>query len=244
MSLRDSGALPGRPPRRAGGGWRRASPRLVLGLGLVLLGILFTCDNMGVLDAGEYLRFWPALLLAFGGLQVLTAAQTSQRVGGAVWAFVGGWLLLDEVGVVRCQLWDLWPLLLVFLGGSFVLRALRPRQAQAEGGDAVHSFALMSGVTRRSSSPAFAGGSLTAVMGGVELDLREARLPPGGATLDAFAMWGGIEIRVPPSWAVEGRVLPLMGGFEDSTAPPAPEDATGTLVVTGTAIMGGVEIKN
>jgi hypothetical protein len=74
------------------------------------------------------------------------------------------------------------------------------------------------------------------------VDLRNAAIN-GDAVIDVFAMWGGIEIRVPESWTVVGRVTPLMGGFEDHTR--APQAATThRLTVRGMVIMGGVEIKN
>jgi hypothetical protein len=81
-----------------------------------------------------------------------------------------------------------------------------------------------------------------AVMGGCEIDLRHASLEDGQAVFDTFAMWGGIEIRVPEDWAVESHVVPLLGGFEDKTRQPA--DAKQRLVITGIAIMGGVGVKN
>ena len=69
-------------------------------------------------------------------------------------------------------------------------------------------------------------------MGGVTLDLRQAKMTPEGAVLDAFAFWGGIEIKVPESWQVRGEVIPLMGGFEDKTR-PKPGAVEGTLVIPG-----------
>jgi hypothetical protein len=56
-------------------------------------------------------------------------------------------------------------------------------------------------------------------------------------------MWGGIEIRVPEAWSVSGRVVPILGGFEDKTR-PAQGATAHRLVVRGFAIMGGIEIKN
>ena len=79
-------------------------------------------------------------------------------------------------------------------------------------------MAILSGVNRGNNSPAFRGGDLTAVMGGCEIDLRQAAIN-GDATIDVFAMWGGIEIRVPGNWTVAFHVTPDLGGVEDKTRP-------------------------
>ena len=63
------------------------------------------------------------------------------------------------------------------------------------------------------------------------------------AVVDVFAMWGGIEIRVPEDWAVSNQVVPLMGGVEDKTRPPRGGTAH-RLTLRGVAFMGGIEIKN
>ena len=56
----------------------------------------------------------------------------------------------------------------------------------------------MGGVIRRSNSQTFEGADLTAVMGGCEIDLRQASMAPGGeAVIDVFAFWGGIDVKVP-----------------------------------------------
>ena len=78
-----------------------------------------------------------------------------------------------------------------------------------------------SGIVKRSHRPVdFRGGSVTAVMGGVELDLRKANLT-STAYLDVVAFWGGIEIKVPAGWTVDARVVPLMGAFENKVDSPA-----------------------
>ena len=107
----------------------------------------------------------------------------------------------------------------------------------------IRAAALLGGVKRRNASRDFRGGDATAVMGGCELDLREARIASGEAVLDVFAFWGGVEVRVPPDWAVVLRGMPVLGAIEDqTTAAGVPKRAT--LVIKGVAIMGGVEIKN
>jgi predicted membrane protein len=77
-------------------------------------------------------------------------------------------------------------------------------------------------------------------MGGVELDLRGATAAPGGAVIDVFVMWGGIEIWVPPDWAVSNEVMVLMGGADDKST--GAQDARSRLTVRGFCVMGGIEI--
>jgi hypothetical protein len=60
--------------------------------------------------------------------------------------------------------------------------------------------------------------------------------------LDTFAFWGGIEIRVPDDWEVISQGSAALGGFVNNAR--SQPGAKRRLVVTGLAIMGGVEVKN
>ncbi|HET8646769.1 MAG TPA: LiaF domain-containing protein, partial [Vicinamibacteria bacterium] len=103
--------------------------------------------------------------------------------------------------------------------------------------------ALLGGVKRISRATDFPGGSCSAMLGGCEIDLREAAMPEGRtAVLDTLALMGGVEVRVPDDWSVETRGMAVLGGFEDKTRRPL--DDRKKLVVTGLAVMGGVEVKN
>jgi hypothetical protein len=104
-------------------------------------------------------------------------------------------------------------------------------------------FAVMSGIERRLRGENFASAELTAIMGGCELDLRQAEMRGNEAHITAFALWGGIEIRVPDHWVVVNRSMALMGGVEDTTRNI---EAVGrpTLYVHGFALMAAIEIKN
>jgi hypothetical protein len=185
------------------------------------------------------------------------AAVLAQKSGwGWLWVVAGGWTLLDALDVIDLDFWEIFfPLALVAVGFVLVTRGVRGAGGAASGSAAgnsvadreskTHAFAFMSGNVRKNDSEAFRGGDLMAFMGGVELDLRQARAIPEGAVIDAFTMWGGIEIRVPEDWRVVSEVLPLLGGFEDKTKPPAdPAAIRGRLLVRGVAVMGGIEVKN
>jgi hypothetical protein len=79
-------------------------------------------------------------------------------------------------------------------------------------------------------------------MGGCELDLRHAAID-GEAVIDVFALWGGIDIRVPENWTVVSRVTPVLGGVDDKTRPAAGASLH-RLVLRGFVVMAGVEVKN
>ena len=224
--------------------FRHLLPRLLFGTWLAAVGILFTLDNVGLVDADDWLRYWPVLLVALGAGLLISAASPGELVWGILWMVVGGGMLLDRLDILPVEVGDFWPLALVVVGVLLVLRGVRPRAPAADDSSTAHAFAMLSGVSRKVGSVAFAGGSATAVMGGVELDLRGATMVRDQVAVDCFAMWGGIEITVPPDWTVVSRVWPFMGGFEDQTTPPAPEDQTGVLVVTGSAVMGGITVSN
>ncbi|MBL4636123.1 MAG: DUF1707 domain-containing protein [Kofleriaceae bacterium] len=82
------------------------------------------------------------------------------------------------------------------------------------------------------------------LMGGVQLDFREAVLAPGITTLTVMACMGGVEILVPPGLAVECHGIGIMGGFEGVERSPAiPEPGQSLLRITGLALMGGVDVK-
>ena len=221
----------------------RLTPQLLMGLIIIAVGVVFTLDNLGMVRAEDYLRYWPVGFIVVGVLK-LWQSRGGGAFAGLLFILAGAWLLLDMFDVVHVSFWELWPLVLVLFGASMVWQGIRGsrRQSSMDANATISALAVLGGVARGNNSRAFRGGDLTAVMGGCEIDLRQAAID-GEAVIDVFAMWGGVEIRVPEDWTIVGRVMPLLGGFEDKTRPP--QGATmHRLVVRGLVIMGGVEVKN
>jgi hypothetical protein len=112
----------------------------------------------------------------------------------------------------------------------------------AGGDEVVNAFAFMGGVRRNIVSPAFRRGNLTAIMGGVVLDMRQSQASGGETVVELFAIWGGIEVKVPPDWQVVNDITPIMGGVEDRSLHTQP--IRHRLVLKGAVIMAGVEVKS
>jgi predicted membrane protein len=224
---------------------RRSVPQLILGLVIVTVGVLLTLDTLGIVDANVTLRFWPAAIIALGLAKLWQGWRyQSGLIGGTILTGIGLWLLFDELDLIAASVWQLWPVVLVVLGGIIVWRSLNaPPPAPKDDNSTISAVAVLSGVARGNNSTAFRGGDLTAIMGGCEIDLRKAQIH-GEAVIDVFAMWGGIEIRVPEEWTVIGQVTPFMGGFDDKTRPSPQGTSAHRLVVRGFIMMAGVEVKN
>lgn len=220
------------------------TPRLIVGLAILALGTLWTLDNLNILESEDFTQWWPAVLVAIGAVQFFN--RRTNRIGPVLLMVAGVFLLAVTVGGYDFDLGDLIPLAIALFGAKLVWDAVGRRSARAgiaNDDSTVSSFAMMAGVHWQSTSRAFRGGEVNAIMGGVELDLRKVEIKPGeDPVIDALAIMGGVEIFVPMGWKIVASVLPIMGGFEDKTS--GSSETGPTLTVRGTAIMGAIVVSN
>ena len=223
----------------------RLSPQLILGVGIVALGVVFLLDNLGIIYVRDVWDFWPALLIIFGLSKLAQPKGASGRIVGLIFTVIGAAFLLDNLRLIHFNLWDYWPVILVFIGVSMVWRAWAAGSSTPAGGESegnISAAAILGGVKRVSNTPDFRSAELTAIMGGCDIDLRQASIKSSPAVINIFTMWGGVDIKVPNDWSVEVQGLPLLGGFDDKTFHP--QNSSKRLLVKGLALMGGVEILN
>lgn len=224
----------------------------MIGLVLIALGVLFLLDTTGAVD-GAFSSWWPLLLVLWGAGAL--AVERGRSIPGTLVLLLGVGFLLENLDVLgEDWLGRYWPVALIVVGAAFLLGAIglrgslrrrAPRGVRA-GEDWLDATAVQAGRGERVTSVAWHGGRATAVLGGVEIDLRESRPAPEGAVLHTTAFMGGVEIKVPEEWEVVVHGTPFLGGFEDKTRPVRGSipDGRPRLEVVGTAVMGGVEITN
>ncbi len=226
----------------------RISAQLVFGLIVLAVGVILMLDNLDLIYADQYLRWWPALVLGYGLVRLFD--PTCNRFWSIFWVLAGTVLLLDHLDLFEFSLHTWWPIVLIAIGGAVLWGSYRktPGQTAILTGDkglsddsTLNLTAIMGGFERRNNSRDFRGGKITAIMGGCELDLRQADIREA-AVLEVFAIWGGISLKVPETWTVQLEGMPIMGGFSDETRPI--HGSTKRLVIRGSVVMGGVEIKN
>ena len=194
------------------------------GVVLLFLGSVFLLRAMHV----PWIRLrlvWPAFLVVVGAVVIWQALRRREKPPG------------EPPGDLKE------PGLRGTTAGLAVASHLRDNGGQM--GAALHEFALMGGGEGIVRAQDFRGGDVTAIMGGFQIDLRGAGLAGDSATIDVFTLFGGVEFKVPPEWNVVMNGSPILGVFTNSTRPLGGGAAPGkTLIVRGTAIMGGVEVKN
>lgn len=229
---------------------RRASTtRWIFGMLLVAIGVLFLLDSTGAIEVDSaWDVIWPTILAFLGAWFLIR--ERGRSVLGAVLLLLGAGFFAEHAEWIRGGwIGRYWPVALILVGLAILLEATgasrrRETERSERGEDWLDSSAFMSGRKERVTSHAWRGGDVTAIMGGVELDLRDAEPAAEGAVLDVTAVMGGVEVRVPEGWRVELRGTPILGGFEDKTTSPRGAERPPTLRVVGTAVMGGVEVKH
>ncbi len=81
------------------------------------------------------------------------------------------------------------------------------------------------------------------LLGGLNLDLSQAEIPPEGAQLTLIALIGGAELRVPPGIDVQTGGFSLLGGHDSDLDGSAPANAP-RVRVRVYSLIGGVEVKS
>ena len=216
-----------------------ARSRTALALVLIVIGVVLTLDSTGVLGTGVG-RWWPLLFIGVGIVKVRQPREDGQRAAGMAFLLLGG--LFQVMSLLASG--SSWALLMVALGLFLLKQGVEgPRTEAISESPYLDDMALIGYLKRSHHAVDFRGGSITAVMGGVEIDLRKVTVTSGTAYLDVFAFWGGIEIKVPSGWRVDASVAPVMGAFENKADSLSVSGGPG-LVVRGYAIMGAVTIRS
>lgn len=213
--------------------------QIVLGLGIVAAGVALLLANTEVGQAQQIMRdWWPVFVIGAG----LYSWWVNPRnyVWSLIVIIVGSLLLVRTLGQVDINMFAvIWPIILVGIGANIISNAgMSSNKFEGKGDKPV---AVLGGSSSVDVSDDYKGGSATAVLGGVNLDLSKAKIKKE-ATLSVNVFMGGLELRVPDDVIVKNRTTAMLGGFEDKTKPVKGKSAP-VLYIEGSIAMGGVEVK-
>jgi hypothetical protein len=228
----------------------RRGPRggIITGASIVVIGIVLLLSQIGLIHLQAIWRFWPLFFVVVGLSKLFEATVPSQRIWGGMIAVIGCLLLAHYFGHFRYGIDQIWPLFVIGGGLSLLFQSYWTRRsgtAEPLEGGSLNSVNIFGGSDRKIRDQNFRGGTVFACFGGFQLDLTQSQIEGDKAVIEATAIFGGGEIRVPITWNVVVEGSGIFGGYEDSTLhSPTAEQPAKTLVVRGAAVFGGVEVKN
>ncbi|WP_353942827.1 DUF1707 domain-containing protein [Streptomyces sp. HUAS MG91] len=110
-------------------------------------------------------------------------------------------------------------------------------------GGSAWGVGILSGFERKGRWTAPSRFDCVAVMGGGELDLREANFESRETVINCVAIMGGVNVIVPPGVEVVVRGIGIMGGFDQSESGVPGDPGAPRVVITGFAFWGGVGVE-
>jgi predicted membrane protein len=224
--------------------------RVIIGVVLVLAGLFLVVRNTGFFpDFIDNVIFsWQMLLVVIGLVMTIGA---SEKTGGIIVMAVGGFFMIPLLFRETFHMYNMfWPAVFIIIGVIFISTKRRgwgtATSKGIAGDDYVDLVNVFSGGERQIVSQNFQGGKISAVFGGIELDLTKAKLTQGVSVLDIACVFGGATIIVPDDWYVTIEVTPVLGGFSDTRKlnPGRTVDPAKHLLIKGAVVFGGGEVKS
>lgn len=243
---------------------RSKNSHIWTGAFIILIGVV-ALIKASVTDVPDWVFSWKTFLIALGVFLGL-----KHGFKGAAWfilIIVGGAFLIQDINPeVRTERY-IWPGIMIIVGLFLILRP-RHRKRRDETipdnkysgpgdtttildeeeswsqDDFIDSTSIFGGSKKTILSKDFKGGDIVNIFGGTELNLTQADIK-SKAELEITTVFGGMKLVVPSNWEVKSEVVTIFGGLEDKRSiQPGSEGSGKTLLLKGTVIFGGIDIKS
>lgn len=220
--------------------------RILWGIVLVLLGIIWGLNATGVTNIDIFFDGWWTLFIIVPSA-ISFFEKGNNKISSLIFLIIGVLLLLAAQGLFEFEiLWEiLLPTIVVLIGLSLIFGNkvdfnVKEKTKCLDSKDTENIFAAFGEQNVNKAGENFEKANLNAIFGSVKLDLREAKLEKETA-IGAWAIFGGIEILVPKDCIVKVKGTPIFGGISNERKNN--EDAKKTIYIEGYAVFGGIEIK-
>ncbi len=214
--------------------------QFVLGLLLIVAGLLAFLSNADIWSTRAILSDWWPLIFIIAGVYMLWV-NVRNYVLPTLMMFFGAIMLINTLGIGKVDIGTVFlSMILVGVGVSVLVGSIGNKKHEVVESDD-NIIAILGASSSKNTSKNFTGASVSAFMGGIELDISKAVIKKT-AVLNVAIMMGGLELRVPEDIKIVNRTQSALGGIEDKTSQTKTDDDQ-TLIIQGVIVMGGVEIK-
>ena len=216
---------------------------LCWGIVLLVIGLLLALSTLNIVDFDLFFKGWWTFLIIIPA--VIGFIVDDDKLCHSIFLIVGILLFLETRNLIDFTLiWNLIvPIIIILIGLSLIFRNIfvkdeRKHMFKKNEGS---TLAVFSGQELNYDNKKFDGTDLVAVFGGIDIDLRKAKLEKD-VVINTVAVFGGIDIMVSEDSNVEVKSFSAFGGVE-SNKKKNDGNAKTTIYVNATCIFGGVEIK-
>jgi predicted membrane protein len=245
---------PSRQPETSPSGSNH-SGRVMGGLVIVAVGVLFLAKKTGV-DFPHWLFSFETFLIAFG--LYIGFRHSFRSFGWLIPIVIGGALLLDDLYPYYNLSQFTWPILIIGFGLFVIFRPNHRKrdrktwrnadsQTVDSSDDFLDSTVIFGGMKKNVMSKTFRGGETVTIFGGTEINLMHADVSTP-IVIEITQIFGGTKLIVPAHWKVESKdLVAILGGVDDKRhllSNPAAGETNKVLILHGTCLLGGIEIKS
>lgn len=240
------------------------SGKVLSGVIVVVVGSVLLANRMGA-EIPRWVISWEMLLITIGFY--VGAKHSFRNWSWIVPVLIGSIFLVDRILPDLEFRPYLWPiaiigagLFIIFNPGSIGGGRWRRRRARWDGyedyskqsnreennsDDYLDSIAIFGGIQKNVVTKDFKGGKVTTFFGGSSINLTQSDIN-GTAVLELTQIFGGAELVIPANWRLQSEMVSVFGGIEDKRRFQNDQtaDHAKTLVLKGTSIFGGLEIKS
>ena len=222
--------------------------RAFLSIVIMALGGVLLLKNLDIINFSWDIFWgtvWAAGFVLSGLVNIFNYRNRTSWIWGLLLVAIGVLIGLNSYGIVDVSVWSVfWPVVLIAVGLTIMFN-ISPKVAKCskkpgkDGSIGNEKIACFWGEEDAVKGD-YTGGSLVAIFGGVDLDLRQAKIKDG-SVIEVFTFFGGGSITLPDDVIIENEVRGFLGGTDDKTLPK--DSAKKTLYLKGECILGGLEIK-
>ena len=222
--------------------------RAFLSIVIMALGGVLLLKNLDIINFSWDIFWgtvWAAGFVLSGLVNIFNYRNRTSWIWGLLLVAIGVLIGLNSYGIVDVSVWSVfWPVVLIAVGLTIMFN-ISPKVAKCskkpgkDGSIGNEKIACFWGEEDAVKGD-YTGGSLVAIFGGVDLDLRQAKIKDG-SVIEIFTFFGGGSITLPDDVIIENEVRGFLGGTDDKTLPK--DSAKKTLYLKGECILGGLEIK-
>jgi predicted membrane protein len=215
------------------------------GLFFIVLGVGYGGDALNLWNFTMFFRGWWTFFIIIPCL--ISLIQNGYSIGDFIGLVIGILLLLSGWNIINLRVIGklIFPAILILIGISIMFKDVFIRKKKVNvnikyQGDSRDQYAIFSG-NKQKETGVFLGASINAIFGGFTLDLRDATIEED-IVIKATAIFGGVDIYVPPGVVVRTSSVPIFGGVSNKVSDPVEANAP-VILVNSVCMFGGVEIK-